>query len=257
MDDEVKELEQDLGDKTLVLGRKPKEGLGPNIKVERGSARWDNTVIVKNRLHESGFLEEPDAEALHGYFKGRPIIGRDSRINGGIYVGSGKREAIVIDDNKSESLREVYEDLQELIVGRTSVEGVLQLIYELTNRYIPYDERAVDDINLEHNLSNDAKVSLGVYMGRGGVCRHQALLSGYLLEKMIDEGKLPGEVSIDRNSVKGVGGHAWVRYNQNPTSKDLNSISIIDPAQKYIGKLSQIPSDAWFYMRPSDSRNKK
>lgn len=81
----------------------------------------------------------------------------------------------------------------------------------------------------------------------GGVCRHQALLGAYLLEKLIRDGKIGGKVSIDRNSVQNAG-HAWIRY-----TNSKGKVFIIDQAQKYIGLLNDTDKNGrWFYERPED-----
>lgn len=72
------------------------------------SAEWDRTIEVGKHLKSSPFYEEPSGESPTGKWQGRDIIGRDRPINGGVYVGSGKREAIVVDDQKQPALNEVY-----------------------------------------------------------------------------------------------------------------------------------------------------
>lgn len=130
---------------------------------------------------------------------------------------------------------------------------MLRKTYELVTKHLPYNEQEVIRINREGSFTNDQKVSLGAYINKGGICRHQALLTGYLLEKMVQDGKLPGKVSIDRNSIPNQGGHAWVRYEE-PGKPNTNTVSIIDPAQGYVGRLSDVPTDAWFYSRPTDKK---
>jgi hypothetical protein len=68
-----------------------------------------------------------------------------------------------------------------------------------------------------------------------------------LLERLKNEGYVAGNVSIDRNSIPGLGGHAWVRY-QN--SKDV--VFVIDPAQNYVGRLDEAPKQGWSYKRPEE-----
>ncbi|EKD64692.1 MAG: hypothetical protein ACD_50C00323G0007, partial [uncultured bacterium] len=76
----------------------------------------------------------------------------------------------------------------------------------------------------------------------------QALLAGYLLEKLTQEGILGGKVSVDRNFIEGRGGHAWVRY-----TNSREEVFILDPAQDYKGTLKDAPKNGWDYRRPEDS----
>lgn len=83
-------------------------------------------------------------------------------------------------------------------------------------------------------------------MGDGkGVCRHQALLTGYLLERLASEGKVSGKVSVQRNAIPGVGAHAWASY-----VNSRGAEYVIDPTQGYIGLLDEAPDDGWIYRRP-------
>ncbi len=210
--------------------------------------RWDRTIIGQKRVENSRFFDEPDGEAPHGYFKGRPIIGRDTGINGGVYIGSGKREALVVDDTKYPGLQMAYDTLLQRFAGGDK--NVLQAAYEVTKKYLPTSEAAVDMVNKKLGIGrNDEKISLDAYFGKGGVCRHQALLAGYLLEKLVSEGRLKGHVSIDRNTIPGLGGHAFVRFE---AGRRKNDVYIVDPTQNYVGSLADVPHNAWSYARKTD-----
>lgn len=47
------------------------------------------------------FFDEPDAESKYGYLANWKIIGHDTEINGGVYIGGGQREAVVVDDERT------------------------------------------------------------------------------------------------------------------------------------------------------------
>lgn len=206
------------------------------------SPEWDKTIIAKDRLSFSPLYEEPSKESKNGVWQGRPIIGRDTRINGGVYVGAGEREAVVVDDLKQPELIEAYRTLLGRIQGRDTV---LRSVFDLTKQLLPYNENTVEQIT--GGFEPDQKVGLSVFVrAKGGVCRHQALLSGYLLEKLKDDGVVRGTASIDRNYVPGEGGHAWVRY-----KNSAGEVYIIDPAQNYIGRIEDAGEGRWFYERPT------
>lgn len=219
-----------------------------------GTGEWFYTRVAKKEAKKHGFYEESDREALNGYYRGRPIIGRDTPINGGVYNGTFE-EAIVVDDT-NELETPVYNRLYNKLIQRRELaskrgegfkKGVLGDVFDIASESLPYDAKKVVDINQKHGITMGRKTSLALYIEEGaGVCRHQALLAGYLIERLINEGKLHGQVSVDRSYVKGKGGHAWVRY---VTSKD--QVGVLDPANGYIGLIENVPNELRdFYERP-------
>lgn len=223
-------------------------------KGDFGNVYWDKTKLAEKRAKNSPLYEEPDEEARHGYFKGRKIIGRDTPINKGVYIGGGKREAIVIDDSKDAQLKIAYHELQSIMdkivaFGEKYKKNVLDEVFGLAKLKLPYNNEAVNLIFKKYELTEDTKINLGIYIAEGGgVCRHQALLAGYLLEKLKADGMINGTASIDRNYTKGLGGHAWVRY-----TNSKGYIYIIDPAQNFIGSLEEAEMRGkWDYKRPED-----
>jgi hypothetical protein len=239
---------------------------------QNNEANWMRTVSKIELLKSlnSPLYEEPTGESKigvisssnpsrYGIYKGRHVIGRDERINGGVYLGSGKREEIVVDDTKSEvkkAYEDLYEQLWEKVRNRQKEQeelgqdnniknGILSDVFALVMEKMQYDSDFADKAGDEFE---DQKINLSYFINaKKGVCRHQALLVGYLLERLTAEGYIDGKVSIDRNSVAGVGAHAWVRY----TSGTTGDIFIIDPAQKFIGRLEDAPGN-WPYRRPEE-----
>lgn len=213
-------------------------------------ADWSRTKSGQERLRGTGFFEEPDGESKNGYYQGRPIIGRDTPINGGVYVGAGRREAIVVDDAKSKHLDRIYQklltDTEKLRkIGRFK-SAILGAVYDSVRQNLPYNGEKTEEVARPHY--GDVKVSIDQFVeARTGVCRHQALLAGYLLERLKKERYVGGTASVDRNTVRGVGGHAWVRY-----TNSAGDVFIIDPAQNYAGALKDLNKDRWFYERPED-----
>lgn len=226
----------------------------PNPEYNLGKlVEWKKTEGAIERVQDSPLYEEKDATAPHGYFSGRRIIARDAGINRGISMGDSKRELIVVDDEKFPQLKEVYEGLfkkrrQELLDKRertkTGTAETLDLVYRYVLDLMPYDSKVAKEFSDKYA---DQKVSLTVFLDRkGGECRHQALLAGYLIERMVKEKLLKGKVAINRNFVKVLGGHSWVKY------VDKNDETyIVDPAQKFCGTLEEAKENAsWFYEEP-------
>lgn len=240
------------------------EGLKPSRIVLE-----NRTANIVQRLKDSGFYEEGDEEAPYGYYdkpgeKRRLIIGKDTPINKGIYLGSNQREAIVIDDENDDALHTAYGDIL-IALGKLrdnndlNTERILQQVYQLVLKKIPYNEKMADQITAVAG-QKDGRVTLGSYIANhGGVCRHEALLAGYLVERLIQEEKIGnestrkfGSVSIDRNTIPNQGGHAWARYED-----ENDEIWVIDAAQKYCGRLKDVPEHGWFYQRLSSASSKQ
>lgn len=214
-------------------------------------AEWNKTQLAEERVKRSGFYEEKGVIRKEKIFQGRPIIGRDRKIDGGVYLGGSAREAVVVDGEKDPALEKVYQELlkrrrEAQSRGKDFKDGILEDVWELVGQVMPYNEVKVQEI--ERSLPEpDTKIYLSAFIG-GGVCRHQALLTGYLLERLSKEGLVGGKVSIDRNYVPDEGGHAWVRY-----TNSAGDVFILDSAQRYIGRLDEISEDRWFYERPEDT----
>lgn len=223
--------------------------------------RWRNTHVAEDRLRQRDGYEEPAGEELHGTWQGRPIIGRDTPICGGVYVGSSSREAIVVDEYPDGLLTQVYDTLvrqRDEVVGTGGHwnVGIMQTVYDLVRLVMPYSQRIVDEVGHNYGASHsDVKIRLDRFVeAGGGVCRHQALLAGYLLEKAINEHRLRGRVSVDRNILPAIGGHAWTRY----VTSDRR-ILIIDAAQSYCGLMMDTEGKQfgpWFYARPGEIPHK-
>ncbi len=232
--------------------------------------RWDNTVRGVDRVRRTHpqLFEEPSGEAPNGVFAGRRIIGRDTIINGGVYVGSGQREAIVVDDQKySLELGTTYQELRQKMelesrkpTGHPKI-PTFQLVHEIAGQKLGGNK---SESELEQQIAKhlqaltgspvgvspegiDVKVTLNDFINKGaGVCRHRALLAGYLIERLIQDGVMQGRVSIDRNTIPSKGGHAWVRY-EGPN----RHVFIIDPSIGYWGPIEKAPK-VWSYKRPGE-----
>jgi|GEM_PF-491306 len=230
-------------------------------------AHWGRTALAVEHLRSTDprYEEIYDGKKTYGTFADRFVIGSDTPINGGVYVGlpNGNREAIVVDDEKyPRELDYVYNAIMQRIyrwsrVPRESqldgvVDKVLSPVFYTVLETMPYSQDIVDQIVSRY--AKDTKIVLNQFIyERGGVCRHQALLAGYILERMQKNGELmeSDEISVDRNGVMGRSGpgHVWVRYK----SAD-GTVYIIDPAQHFIGTLEEAEArpEAWPYARPGD-----
>lgn len=198
-------------------------------------------------------------------YAGRRLIGRDSLIRGGVYYGTYGGEAIVVDPDK---FPEQYDNWYNLATNRASDQGrvqrnkVLSAVYGTVRDNMRYSQSGVEQLLAVYarrdgydGFPDGRKLDLGVFMhGRVGVCRHQALAAGILLEKFKEAGHIRGEVSVDRNvrwnPLGDRGGHAWTRY-----TAYSGQVMILDVARDYFGSLEasvQRPG-GWNYLRPEES----
>ena len=228
---------------------------------------WGRTIgrTEFEKRNKNPMYDEPTGESKlgeYGAYKGMRVIGRDERINGGVYLGSGEREEIVVNDVYTEAKKAyeyIYEQLWEKVRSRQKEQkklgqnndvknGILSDVFELVMDEMKYDDAFARQAGVDNK---NGLINLSYFINaKKGVCRHQALLVGYLLERLKGEGYIDGKVSIDRNSVTGEGAHAWVRY----TSGTTKDIFIIDPAQRFIGRLEDA-SGNWPYRRPKEMQN--
>lgn len=196
--------------------------------------------------------------------KERPTISRDSRIDTGVYEGKYGGEAIVVD-------REKYpigfqEAMTKVLAAITRRDGsvdksmILGSVFDTVSEKMRYDKAAVDDILQRSGGADGTKIALDTYIAEGvGVCRHQALFAGQLLESLKDMGFVSGNVSVDRNALKrdnddGYDGHAWARY-----VNSAGDVYVLDPAQGVIDRLDDLMAKRaggdlriWDYGRPED-----
>ncbi|MDP3954875.1 MAG: hypothetical protein Q8Q15_00740 [bacterium] len=219
---------------------------------------WLRTQELRHRLKVNPLYEEPYGTERIGRFAGRPIITRDTPINGGVYLGSSAREAIVVDDRKyPQELNAAYTELRrKMTEGVSRGRSVFECVYEVTKRTLDLPRRTgdveerVDELvgSIVSQSGPDAKVTLNEFMREGiGICRHRALLAGYLIERLVKEGVLRGKVSVDRNYLPKQGGHAWVRWE----GAGGNPIIIIDSSLGYVGPIERAPRN-WNYNRPAN-----
>jgi len=219
---------------------------------------WRKTEMAEERISDSPYFYEEKAGLIprkkEKFFLGYPTISRDTKINGGISIGEEPREAIIVDDTTDSKLLSIFNILLErrktaMSQGKDFKKGLLNDVYQLAGEIIPYNMNRVHDL-VSTIPTPDYPIRLSEFFG-GGVCRHQALLIGYLLEKLRDMGYVEGTTSIDRNFIPDKGGHTWVRY-----TNSSGRVIILDLAQKFLGNLDEIKSeeDRWFYERPLEKK---
>ncbi len=200
------------------------------------------------------------------FYQGRRIISRDTPIDKGVFMVLGIQEAIVVDLSKDKYIYEFYRTAEKEInklnlkplLKKTKIkleEQILNIVFNIVKSKIEYSKEKTEQnlyrIKEKHKLNTitDVKVKLGYILKNGyGVCRHSCLVTGVIIEKLITEGYLKGNVSIDRNMSTEKGGHAWCRY-----TNDKGQTHILDTAQQENPvKLEDTINGYWNYHRPKE-----
>ncbi|MFC1730883.1 hypothetical protein ACFL6I_11165 [candidate division KSB1 bacterium] len=215
-------------------------------------AHWDKTQILEARLMEEGLI---DIIGGKYHYKGRPIIHRNSPIDGGVYLGETGREAIVVDSVKYEKLRELYQKatLKALEQGWLLEDFILGAVYNAVDEAMPeQSEVKIRNLMKRMKVHADKKVALDVFLEIGiGVCRHTSVACGAVLEMFRNDGLIDGHISADRNYDPNYGSHAWCRY-----EKRNGEIWVLDNALGNFGRIEKVTGNfsegKWDYMRPDD-----
>ncbi len=117
--------------------------------------RWDRTDVGRVRLWLDERLER-------GYYCGRHLIGRDTKIDKGVYIGHTSREAILVDFENSPLLqRYFYEAIEQSeAMTRCRFPPFLEAVYDLVPRKMVYAEEKTERFIREQNLGKDGLISL-------------------------------------------------------------------------------------------------
>lgn len=246
-----------------VLLRDTDSTQGTRVTASDHTTVASRTYTSRDRLRKmEEAYKEPDKDAPYGYYFDHPIIGRHSpRLTDGVYTGGSAREAIVV-DGTDEALEAVYRDLKRTLAGgrigallskrrnrdeNAAQTKVFETVMRTVQQHMPYDGEKTDQISAQYK--NDQLVSLGEFVrAKAGVCRHQGLLAGYLLERLVADGKLHGRARVERNTIEEYGGsHGWATF-VTADGRDM----VVDAAQSFVGTKKQARQQAgrWDYYLP-------
>jgi hypothetical protein len=215
--------------------------------------RDDRSQYAIGRAQILPGYQESDKAALDGYFLGRPILTRNAKeIDGGIYLGASTREAIVV-DGESEVMDKAYDRLVRKLekLKAPDEKRILEMVKDHVRKEMPYDGKKTEAISAPYK--GDKPVDLSTYIeNRAGVCRHQCLLSAYLVEKLIMAGILNGRAGVERNSERKVGGdaHAWAIFESSGSDEKY----VIDASHDFVGTKREAKQrrNGWDYSLTTD-----
>ena len=133
------------------------------------------------------------------------------------YEGQQPREIITVDPIASPLLNEGYQKLLGQIGAEDSEEEILRKVgHFVCNTLFSLDlcteENTKQLIESVAPLAKEPEISIETFIdAQTGVCRHLALASTYLTNRLIDEGLLKGTCFLIRDQTHG-GRHAWTLY---------------------------------------------
>ena len=146
----------------------------------------------------------PSPKAPYGTFAGRPIILEHSPVNGGVYLGKLRHEAVVVDDRTQPGLLHAYEEVRDLILSSVSPQGdfernVFHTVISVVASLIRFDEPMTASLTKRIGLTPDQCVTLNLFLNEHmGASRHQVLLAAYIMEKLVQQGYIQGLVHIEQ-----------------------------------------------------------
>jgi hypothetical protein len=205
----------------------------PDVSVaSQEGVKTDQTAEITNivKLLQKNRYHPPTEYAPHGKIlcpdgEWRHIIGHDTTIDKGVHVSYGLQQNIVVDFDSDKVLQTCYKyaapSLEGMNVEGTGTKAALEHLSRLTGSFLPYNEQKVIDYLRESNQKPDGEfqklgdfVRMSVQDGRivgAGICLHQALLCGGILEHAIEEGAISGRTAVFRNhDFEAKSAHAWV-----------------------------------------------
>lgn len=145
------------------------------------------------------------------------------------YPGAGPREVILVDPDQSPLLEKAYLDIKaELKAGMTEEQILKTTCHYLREELFDLNrcnERVVAAlIQTLHPNESEPEISLETFLEhKTGVCRHIALTSTYLVNRLIKEGFLNGEAFLIRENCS-IGRHAWTLYVSSEGAWHLDSL---------------------------------
>jgi len=170
----------------------------PRTGGRSGAGRFE----VPERILTSGHYSPPNAlTAPLGYFAGRPIVGPNGPIHGGILIAPTASYALVIDE-KYGYLDCLYRSLTTigLTLQHSSQRNELKTVSEvfaLVRSRLPLNHTGVEALLTEKRYAPDEKVALDVFIaGRVATPLHQVALAGYLVERLMKNGIIGGAFAL-------------------------------------------------------------
>lgn len=148
-----------------------------------------------NRVQESPLYDVTSSrKAPYGFYGERAIIGPETDIVGGVYLGGEAHEAVVIDESYG-TLESVFQRHITTITNCAKRQEVrfIEGIFAIAQEILPVNRELFESLYKQQKLNADQKISLDAIIHFGaGLERHQVLLASYLINKCLKAGILKG-----------------------------------------------------------------
>lgn len=144
------------------------------------------------------------------------------------YPGSRPREVIMVDPENSPRLDQAYRELEQRLEGLTE-EQILETVFWYVREEL-FDLSLCNERLVQlfiHSLYPDEtepEISLETFLEyKIGVCRHTALATTCLVDRLVKEGWLDGEALLIRANCP-TGRHAWTLFLSEEGAWHLDSL---------------------------------
>lgn len=130
---------------------------------------------------------------------------------------SDDRETLELDPD---TLKDIYAALKKRISNTMSILSILDLVANTTRRCFPKSSKEAAKF-LSGRLSSAKIIKIKDFIEQGvGYGRHHTLLNCYFLSRLIQDGKLQGEVIYHRQSSKEKGAYTWALFKDTHHKED-------------------------------------
>ena len=167
----------------------------------------DRFLEALRRVSDSSRYQAVSSKGVpYGIFGGRPVIGADSFVRGGISLSWLAEEAVVVDESFGALpvvLKRVLERFGDgsgdALKGNTCG---LSVVFDAVNEALPYQPAEVQKLRKREQWGTDRKVALDSFVNeRAGDARHRLLLLAYLLEGLRERGLIRGRFLFEAMAV--------------------------------------------------------
>lgn len=232
-----------------------------DLQLEAGIGRTDQTqdlTAIASLLKSDRYvppMEGAPSGALQVGEQTYRVIGRETRIDGGVDLSYGLNYGICIDFQNDPVLRSVAKSFAGGLQPDMTEDDVLESLMEFTSKVLPYDEGKVMEYRAqlregEAGAMEYQQLGQYIYMGQenghikgAGICQQEALFSAAMTERMIDAGILDGKTAVLRNHVYADGSvHRWQIYEPRD-----GGLTVIDPGQGIKKPAVHVDAHDWDY----------
>ncbi len=221
--------------------------------------------MIGRKVYEYRDVYTPEIRRRKGdSYLGRSIITQDMDVRGALHYELVSRESVIVDYYENpEVYQEYYDEVLWRIQSTASQEAypyqVADAVFATVASRMCRSEEAARRILQDARKAGRHSIELSTFMREGvGICRHCALVSAALFERLKEECHIDGQISVDKidrtNTSTGEGeGHSWVRF-----TPSGGAPWVVDVAGEYSGLLKgSYKVTNWDYRRHEEKLSTK